>query len=167
MPAMLFSQFYAPSPISRKADSAFLIRRLIKRILREKSAGSNYCASIASRRVSAIEFCLSLIAGDSGKLVEYRSLGSTNLNLIFPKSQAFAADYRALMKSSETAPNKGFFAICSPNPFIKCYAILTSPGWLIRAKTRANGFAVKAYSTRSRFFSLFSLFTNCFSYSIM
>ena len=27
------------------------------------------------------------------------------------------------MKSSETAPNKGFSAICSPNPFIKCYTV--------------------------------------------
>ena len=27
------------------------------------------------------------------------------------------------MKSSETVENKGFFAICSPNPFIKCYTV--------------------------------------------
>ena len=50
------------------------------------------------------------------------------------KSQTFAADYRALMKSSETVESKGFFAICSPNPFINCYTILTIPAPLIRAK---------------------------------
>lgn len=42
------------------------------------------------------------------------------------------------MKSSETAPNKGFFAICSPNPFIKCYTVSTTPAQLIRAKARAR-----------------------------
>ena len=55
-----------------------------------------------------------------------------------PNSQAFTADYRAFMKSHETAPNKGFSAICSPNPFIKCYAVSTTPSPLIRAKARAR-----------------------------
>jgi hypothetical protein len=55
-----------------------------------------------------------------------------------PNSQAFTADYRAFMKSHETAPNKGFSTICSPNPFIKCYAVSTTPSPLIRAKARAR-----------------------------
>jgi len=42
------------------------------------------------------------------------------------------------MKSSETVENKGFFAICSPNPFIKCYTVSITLGWLIRAKARAR-----------------------------
>jgi hypothetical protein len=42
------------------------------------------------------------------------------------------------MKSSETVENKGFFAICSPNPFIKCYTISVTPSPLIRAKARAR-----------------------------
>jgi hypothetical protein len=42
------------------------------------------------------------------------------------------------MKSSETVENKGFSAICSPNPFIKCYTVSTTPAPLIRAKARAR-----------------------------
>jgi hypothetical protein len=42
------------------------------------------------------------------------------------------------MKSSETVENKGFFVICSPNPFIKCYTVSTTPSLLIRAKARAE-----------------------------
>jgi len=42
------------------------------------------------------------------------------------------------MKSSETVENKGFSAICSPNPFIKCYTASTTPALLIRAKARAR-----------------------------
>jgi hypothetical protein len=42
------------------------------------------------------------------------------------------------MKSSETVESKGFFAICLPNPFIKCYTISTTPRLLIRAKARAR-----------------------------
>lgn len=41
------------------------------------------------------------------------------------------------------------------------------PRGLIRAKARSKGFARETYSTRSRISSNFSLFTNCFSYSIM
>jgi hypothetical protein len=42
------------------------------------------------------------------------------------------------MKSSGTVENKGFSAICSPNPFIKCYAVSMTPTPLIRAKARAR-----------------------------
>jgi hypothetical protein len=42
------------------------------------------------------------------------------------------------MKSSETVENKGFSAICSPNPVIKYYTISTTPSPLIRAKARAS-----------------------------
>jgi hypothetical protein len=50
----------------------------------------------------------------------------------------FTADYRALIKPSETVENKGFFTICSPNPFINCYTVSTTPSLLIRAKARAR-----------------------------
>jgi hypothetical protein len=42
------------------------------------------------------------------------------------------------MKSSGTVENKGFSAICSPNPFIKCYTVSTMPRQFIRAKARAR-----------------------------
>jgi hypothetical protein len=42
------------------------------------------------------------------------------------------------MKSSETVENKGFSAICSPNPSIKCYTVSTTPEPLIRATARAS-----------------------------
>jgi hypothetical protein len=42
------------------------------------------------------------------------------------------------MKSSETVENKGFSAICSPNPFIKRYTVSITPAPLIRAKVRAR-----------------------------
>jgi hypothetical protein len=42
------------------------------------------------------------------------------------------------MESYETVENKGFSAVCSPNPFIKCYTVSTTPSSLIRAKTRAR-----------------------------
>ena len=63
---------------------------------------------------------------------------ASNSDLKSPKSKAFAADYRALMKSSETVENKGFFAVCSPNLFIKCYTVSITPAPLIRAKARAR-----------------------------
>ncbi len=50
---------------------------------------------------------------------------------------------------------------------ITCCTASTMSATQIRAKARTNVFARKAYSTGSGIFSIFSLFTNCFSYSIM
>ena len=38
----------------------------------------------------------------------------------------FCSWYRALIKSSETVENKGYFVICSRNRFIKCFTVLTT-----------------------------------------
>ena len=40
------------------------------------------------------------------------------------------------MKSSETVENKGFPAICSPNPFIKSYTVSTTPAPPISIRLR-------------------------------
>lgn len=39
-----------------------------------------------------------------------------NSDLKSPKLLVSASDYRTIIKSSETAPNKGFSVIRSPNP---------------------------------------------------
>ena len=46
--------------------------------------------------------------------------------------------HRELIKSSKTVENKGFFAICSPYPFIRFYTILPLLRKIIRAKARAR-----------------------------
>jgi hypothetical protein len=46
--------------------------------------------------------------------------------------------HRDLIKTSETVENKGFFALCSPYPFIRFHTVLPLLREIIRAKARAG-----------------------------
>ena len=61
---------------------------------------------------------------------------STNWNLNFYKLWPLNRGYRLSIKSSKSLGNKGFFAVCSPYPFIRFHYCLCFPRDLIREKSR-------------------------------
>ena len=64
------------------------------------------------------------------------SWNKLNQNLNFYKLWPLNRGYRLSIKSSKSLGNKGFFAVCSPYPFIRFHYCLCFPRDLIREKSR-------------------------------